>query len=353
MRITDIHFKQMSFSFHEPFKVAFTVIDGYETLVLKIETDEGLTGYGEAAPMGFVTGDNLETVLTVGKEFRRLLIGQDPLSIAKIHQIMDGEYSGNTAIKAAIDMACYDIAAKKMEVPLWKYLGGSSPDLVTDVTIGIDTPPKMAEKAKEWTDKGFQELKVKLGERPELDLKRMQAIRERIGKDVLLRVDANQGWNVKESIRMARELDKLDVEMIEQPVPDWNLEGLRQIRNASVVPVVADESCHSPMDALKLTSCVDGMNIKLMKCGGIYKALKINAIAEAAGIFCMIGCMGESKIANTAGMHLAAALPNIQKVDLDVTFFSKGDQVTGGFTNEGGCCHLSSRPGLGIEISGF
>lgn len=353
MRITDIHFRQTAFSFREPFKVAFAVIEGYETLVLKMETDEGITGYGEAAPMGFVTGDNLETALSVGKEFRELLIGQDPLAIARIHQIMDGEYAGNTAIKAAIDMACYDIAAKKMGVPLWKYLGGFSPEVVTDVTLGIDTPENMAQKAREWADQGFRELKVKLGERPELDLKRMRAIREAVGADVVLRVDANQGWSVKESMRMARELERLNVELIEQPVSDWNFAGLAQIRASSLVPVVADESCHSPADALKLASCVDGMNIKLMKCGGIYKAMKINAVAEAAGLFCMIGCMGESKIANAAGMHLAAALPNIQKVDLDVTFFSRGDQVTGGFTNEGGCCRLSSRPGLGIEINGF
>lgn len=354
MRITDIRYKKTSFLFQEPFKVAFTVINGYETLVLKMETDEGITGYGEAAPMGFVTGDSLETALAVGREFRELLIGQDPLSVARIHQIMDGEYAGNTAIKAAIDMACYDIAAKKMGVPLWKYLGGSDPDIVTDVTLGIDTPERMAKKAEEWALKGFTELKVKLGEGVKPDTERMRAIREAVGKGVTLRVDANQGWNVKESIRMAKELERLDAELIEQPVPAWDLDGLRRIRDASPVPVVADESCHSPMDALKLTGCVDGMNIKLMKCGGIYNAQKISAVAESAGVFCMIGCMGESRIANTAGMHLAAALPNIQKVDLDVTFFSKGDEVTGGFTNEGGHCHLSrTAPGLGIEISGF
>jgi len=145
MRITDIHFKKMTFTFNEPFKIAFAVISGYDTLVLKIETDEGIVGYGEAAPLGFVTGDNLDTALTIGKEYRELLIGKDPIAIAEIHRIMDSCYAGNTSVKAAIDMACYDIMAKKMGVPLWRFLGGSCPELVTDVTLGIDTPEK-AEK---------------------------------------------------------------------------------------------------------------------------------------------------------------------------------------------------------------
>jgi len=353
MRITDIQFRKMTFTFNEPFKIAFAVIRGYDTLVLKIETDEGLVGYGEAAPMGFVTGDNLDTALAIGEEYRRILIGEDPLAIARIHQIMDGEYAGNTAIKAAIDMACYDLAAKKMGVPLWRYLGGSSPELVTDVTLGIDTPENMAAKAQEWADAGFTEIKVKLGEDIKTDLARMKAIRKQVGPDIILRIDANQGWDVKESIRIAKALEELDIDLIEQPVPHWDLEGLRRIRDASMIPIAADESCHSPMDALKLTSCVDAMNIKLMKCGGIYHALKISSVAEAAGLFCMIGCMGESRIANAAGMHLAAAVPNIQKIDLDVTFFAKGGQVTGGFESEGGRCTLSEKPGLGIEIEDF
>lgn len=353
MRITDIHFRKMTFTFNEPFKISFAVIHGYDTLVLRIETDEGLVGYGEAAPMGFVTGDNLDTALCIGEEYRRMLLGEDPLSIARIHQIMDSAYAGNTAVKAAIDMACYDIAAKKMGVPLWRYLGGSSPELVTDVTLGIDSPEAMAAKAQEWVDKGFTEIKVKLGEDIKTDLERMKAIRSQVGPSILLRIDANQGWNVKDSIRIAKELETLDIDLIEQPIAHWDLTGLRRIRDAVSIPIAADESCHSPMDALKLTGCVDAMNIKLMKCGGIYHALKISSVAEAAGLFCMIGCMGESRIANAAGMHLAAAVPNIQKVDLDVTFFAKGGQVTGGFESSGGRCTLSEKPGLGIEIEDF
>ncbi len=353
MRITDIKFKKMSFSFDEPFHIAFTVISGYETLVFKVETDEGITGYGEAAPLAYVTGEDLETVEVMGRIYREKLIGADPLAISQIHQILDREYAGNTSLKAAIDIACYDIAAKKMGVPLWKYLGGAVNQIRTDVTLGIDSPEKMTQKALEWKEKGFTELKVKLGEDIATDFRRMKAIRDAVGDDMVLRIDANQGWSVKDAIRIARKLEDLDIDLIEQPVAAWDLEGHGRIREATTIPIVADESCHSPMDAVKLISKVDGMNIKLMKCGGIYNAIKINAIAEAAGHFCMIGCMGESKIANAAGMHLAAALPNIQKVDLDVTFFANGGEVTGGYTGESGLCTLSDKPGLGIELADF
>ena len=146
--ITDIKFQKMSFSFDEPFHIAFAVISGYDTLVLRIETDEGIVGYGEAAPLEYVTGETLDIVELMGKYYREKLLGENPLAISKIHQIMD-QVAGNTSIKAAIDMACYDIAAKKMGVPLWQYLGGAKNQIISDVTLGIDTPERMAQKAVE------------------------------------------------------------------------------------------------------------------------------------------------------------------------------------------------------------
>ncbi len=355
LKITDIKFKIATFKFVEPFKIAFAVMEGYDTLVVKIETDEGIVGYGEAAPMGFVTGDNLELAMAIGKEYREMLIGKNPLAIGHIHAVMDSKYLHNTSIKAAIDIACYDIAAKKMGVPLYQFLGGDYPVVESDVTIGIGTPEHMAKKSKEWVEKGFNILKIKLGEDIETDLKRMKLIREAVGNDVTLRIDANQGWSVKDAIRISKELENIGVDLIEQPIVHWDLEGLAEIKRAVNIPIAADESCQLPVDASKLARlrAVDGMNIKLMKCGGIYNAIKINAIAEAANIFCMIGCMGESVIANAAGMHVAAALANIKKVDLDVTFYTKSDWILGGFTREGGVCTLLDQPGIGVSVEGF
>lgn len=352
MKITDIQFKIADFKFNEPFKISFAILQGYQTLVLKMITDEGIIGYGEAGPLEYVTGDTLETALIIGKKFRSLLIGQDPLAIGNIHEIMDSFIAYNTSIKAAIDIACYDIAAKKMGIPLYRYLGGVKRSLFSDVTIGIDTPENMAIQCKKWVDKGFTILKIKLGESIDLDLERIRCIRHMIGNEIVLRVDANQGWNVRDSIYISHEFEKYNIELIEQPVRDDDYIGLKEIKERSYIDIVADESCHSPNDAAKLISkrAVDGINIKLMKCGGIYKALKINAICEANHIYCMIGCMGESLIANAAAMHFAVAQKNITKIDLDVTFFTKNEWIFGGFTHQANLCEVLDKPGIGLDV---
>lgn len=200
--------------------------------------------------------------------------------------------------------------------------------------------------------KGFTILKVKLGEDIEMDLVRMKTIRGAVGSSIALRIDANQGWSVKDAIRIIPELEKLGVGLIEQPIAAWNLEGLREIRQAVRLPIAADESCHLPVDAFRLAAlrAVDVINIKLMKCDGIYNALKINAIAEAAGIGCMIGCMGESSLANVAGMHVAAALDNICEVDLDAVYLLDAGRIHGGFDHVGGQATLWNTPGIGVVI---
>ena len=352
MLITDIQFQIMRFRFEEPMKVAFATIQDMEACIVKVLTDEGITGYGEAAPLPFVTGDNLGTILAVGEEMRAALIGMDPRAIGAVHRVMDRLYSGNGAVKAGIDIACYDIAAKAAGVPLYKYLGGDDPHVHSDVTLGIDTPEKMAEKALEWVNKGFDILKVKLGEDIKTDAARMRAIREAVGPKIRLRIDANQGWTVKDTLKIAEELASLDVGLIEQPVSAFDFEGLKEIRDRSGLLIAADESCHDIHDAMRLSSmrAVDVVNIKLMKCGGIYPALKIAAICEAAGLTCMIGCMGESAIGNLAGMHLAAALDIIREVDLDAVYILKQEAVRGGFDHRGGRVTLWETPGIGCTV---
>ena len=354
MVITDIQFLVTKFRFEEPMKVAFATITDMDSCIVKILTDEGITGYGEAAPLPFVTGDNLGTVLAVGKELRDALLGIDPRAIGAVHRVMDRLYTGNGAVKAGIDIACYDIAAKAAGVPLYKYLGGDDPHIHSDVTIGIDSPERMAEKALGWVGKEFDILKVKLGEDVQTDLERMCAVHEAAGHKVRLRVDANQGWSVKNTLWIGRELAALGVELIEQPVPANDIEGMREIRENSSLLIAADESCHGIADAMRLatTRSADVINIKLMKCGGIYPAIKIAAICEAAGLSCMIGCMGESTLGNLAGMHLAAALDIIREVDLDAVYILAQEEVRGGFDHRGGKAVLWDVPGIGCTVKG-
>ena len=355
MVIKDILFRLEKFSFEKPIKVSFAELQDMEVLLIKILTDEGITGYGEAAPLSYVTGDDLETALAVGKKLRTMLLGSDPRSIGEIHRIMDSIYQGNAAVKAGIDIACYDIAAKSAGIPLYRHLGGNCPKLISDVTIGIDTPDEMAAKAVDWSHQGFDVLKIKLGEDIQTDAERICRIRDRVGPDIELRVDANQGWTVKNAIQISSVLAEAGVTVLEQPVPAWNIEGLKEVKERILIDVAADESCHSIYDAAKLASAhaVDMVNIKLMKCGGIYNAIKISAICEAAGIRCMIGCMGESTLANAAGMHLAAALDNIREVDLDSAFILRQDKVSGGLEHNGGDITLLDVPGIGCNIKDF
>ena len=352
MKITDIRFHRASFAFEKPFKIAFAEIRTMDSLLLVIETDAGITGYGEAAPLPYVTGDDFDTTLCVGKVFREALIGEDPLAIGHIHAVMDSLYNGNAPIKAGIDLACYDIASKNAGVPLYRYLGGNAGKVHSDVTIGMSTPREMADTAAEWVAKGFTILKVKLGEDIDTDTKRIRAVRERVGSEISIKVDANQGWSVKESLQIIPRLASLGVDLVEQPVAAEDIDGLKEIRDRSDLLIAADESCHSYKDAFRIASlrAADVVNIKLMKCGGIYNALKIAAICEGAGLKCMIGCMGESSLANVAAMHVAAALDVIRDVDLDTVYLLKQDKISGGFTHEGGRVTLTEKSGIGCEI---
>ena len=354
MVIKDIVFEVKRFRFEEPMKIAFATIVDMETCIIKVLTDEGITGYGEAAPFPYVTGDNLETVMSVGKDMRAALIGMDPRAIGSIHRVMDSTYAGCTSVKAGIDIACYDIASKQAGVPLYKYLGGDDPHVHSDVTIGIGEPEQMAENALSWVNKGFEIIKVKLGEDIETDARRVRAIREAVGDRVKIRIDANQAWTVRDTIEISRTLHALGVDLIEQPVPAHDFEGLARIRENSDVAVAADESCHSVYDAFRLAKmgAVDVVNIKLMKCGGIYNAIRIAAICEAAGISCMIGCMGESTLGNLAGMHFAAATDNIRDVDLDSVYILKQEDVYGGYDHNGGHVTLWDTPGIGCQVKG-
>jgi L-alanine-DL-glutamate epimerase-like enolase superfamily enzyme len=334
-------------------KVAFATIVDMDSCIVKILTDEGIVGYGEAAPLPFVTGDNLGTVLAVGKEMREALIGMDPRAIGAVHRVMDRLYSGNGAVKAGIDTACYDIAAKAAGVPLYKYLGGDDPHIHSDVTIGIDTPERMADKALEWIGKGFDILKVKLGEDIPTDIDRMCAIHEAVAGKARLRIDANQAWSPKQAVKLLNQMQEkgLDIELVEQPVKGRDFEGLRYVTERSYVPVMADESVFSAEDAMTIMQmgAADLINIKLMKCGGIHNALKIASAAEVYGMECMIGCMLEAKVSVNAAVHLACAKNIVTKIDLDGPVLCSEDPVLGGSVFNEQLITVSDDPGLGIH----
>ena len=334
MKITSIDVETIKVPLKEPFTIALGTIYDAASAVVKVNTDEGIYGYGEGSPAILVTGETMPGTIECIKEFEKALIGTDPTDLEKVNWILSRAAAPHAPCgKTAIDIACYDILGKKAGMPVYKLLGGNSNTIETDITIGIDTPEYMASKAKKFVAMGFDTIKTKVGTGAKEDIARVKAIREAVGDDVKIRLDANQGWNAKEAVQIIERLDEYDIELVEQPVPYHDITGLEYVTNHTNVFIMSDESCFNSKDALRLVErrAVDCLNIKLMKCGGLYEAQRINDICQAAGIECMLGCMGEeSNIGITAAASLGAAKRNITRADLDATFSLSSLSFDGG-----------------------
>lgn len=350
MKITGIEVKKVQKKLIKPFKIAAGTSYYSNFIVVKILTDEGVFGLGSGAPSPRVTGETLDTCIEMIKYFGDQLMGFDPLNIELCNEIMN-KVGGNTASKAAIDIALHDILGKVSGLPLYKLLGGYGNTVETDITISVDKAEIMVEDAIKLVDSGIKILKVKVGMGIDNDIERIRSIREAVGDEIIIRLDANQGWTVKEAIYGINELQKFNIESVEQPVMNWDYVGLKEIRNHISVPLMADESIHDATDAIRLIQmdAVDIINIKLMKSGGLYEAQKINSIAEAAGKKVMIGCMNESTISLAAAAAFAAAHKNVQLADLDSDTYYLDNDVVGGYERVEGTMILSEKPGLGVE----
>ncbi|EHL16661.1 hypothetical protein HMPREF9630_01860 [Peptoanaerobacter stomatis] len=355
MKITKIEIEKINIPLITTFKVAFAEVSASTSVIVKIHTDDGIVGYGEAAPFEPVTGESADSVILALKYFQQALIGMDATDLEGIHLQMDKLLIHNTSAKCAIDIALYDIKGKKMKMPLYKLLGGSNPTVINDITIGIDTPENMAKKAYDYVNMGYRILKIKIGINPKDDLSAIKSIRDKVGYDIKLRLDANQGYSISTAIQFIEDVKKYKIDAIEQFLPHWNIEGSATIRkNSQGIRIMLDESIHSPYDAARSAKidAADVFNIKLMKCGGLFNAEKINSIAEGFGINCMVGCMLETKIAITAGISLVASKNNIIDADCDSFMYAKDPNMnmTGGFTFEKDIFTLSENPGLGINL---
>jgi L-alanine-DL-glutamate epimerase-like enolase superfamily enzyme len=330
--IKQVEVYQATLAYKEPFTIAPSISTESQNVVVKIVTDYSVVGWGESSPSRRVTGESKETVIRSIDRIVPKLIGTCPLRIEQTVEVMDSLVKENPAAKAAIDMALHDILGKTGSKPLFMLLGGYRTEVLTDITLSIKLPRKMAEDAVKAVQKGFKALKVKVGANPKEDVERVRLIREAVGSEVQIRIDANEGWTPKQATEVLNKMDEFDVQFVEQPVPADNPKSLKEVRKNSPIPVMADESVHSPEDALRLiqAEAVDLINIKLMKSGGILKGRKIAEVAEAAGVPCMIGCMGESEIGIAAGAHLAAAVKNIRYADLDSDLLLKDKLVKKG-----------------------
>ena len=354
MKITDIRLGTLSIPLKKPFKTALRSTDTVSTNIVEIRTDAGACGYGEAPPTAAITGDTDGSIrCSIATRIAPVLIGRDVSELADALAALDHSVIGNSSAKAAADIALHDLWGKLYKQPLWRLLGGTYREFATDYTISLNAPDEMVRDSLEAVRDGYDALKIKVGNDFRLDMERMKAIRDAVGPKILLRVDANQGWKPKEAIRAIKFMEDkgLDIELVEQPVVYYDIEGLKRVTDAVDTIILADESMYSPRDAMKLLGlrAADMVNIKLMKSGGIGGALKICAMAETAGVECMVGAMMESKVSVTAAAHLAMDRRCITKYDLDPPILCASDPVKGGVQYKGAVLGLTDAPGLGIE----
>ena len=353
MKITAVHLYTMKIPLLTPFKTALRTVENMENVVVTLETDEGALGFGEAPPTAVITGDTIPSIAGAIRDFLApKILGREVTNADEMHDAIEGAMVHNTSAKAAVEMAVYDLIGKKWGIPLYKLLGGARESLETDITISVNDVDTMVADSLAACSRGFRILKVKVGTDVELDLARLSAIRSAVSADTVLRVDANQGWTPRQAVRIIGRLEDLGIgiDLVEQPVGAHDLAGMQYVTQHTYTPILADESVFSAEDAIRIIQmgAADLINIKLMKTGGIYEALKICSIAEIYGVECMMGCMLESKIAVSAAAHLTAAKSVITRADLDGPGLCKIDPYTGGPIYENALIHMTDAPGIGI-----
>jgi len=312
-----------------PYTVAYETVEAVELDFVRVRAG-GHTGLGCASPIKEVTGETFEAC--------RAALAAGP----------EGIPERCPAARAAVDMALHDLRARAAGKPLVELLGRAHTELPTSITIGIkDSAEEVLAEAEEYRGRGFRILKVKIGRALDEDLERLRKLRERFGKQLRLRIDANQGYRAADLPRLFAALDELEIEFMEQPLPPARDGDLAPAQRARLA---LDESLLSPADAERLVPLCGIFNIKLMKCGGVTPALEIARTAQANRIGLMWGCSDESRIGIAAALHAAFASRATKYLDLDGHLDLARDPARGGFTIEEGVMRLTDAPGLGVEL---
>ncbi|MGW6461165.1 mandelate racemase/muconate lactonizing enzyme family protein [Streptomyces sp. NPDC055078] len=357
MRIASIRTRVVSAPYVRPFVISSGTSSDLVSLVVEVTTDDGLTGYGEVSPMTAYTGDTLAGVrAAVTEHVGPALLGRDPRDMAGAHTAMDTAIRGQRLAKAALDLALHDLAGLAAGWPVHFLLGGRVREHVpTTWVVGLGTLDEMTAEAVVYAAKGFPHIKVKGGVDPAADIALIRAVRAVLPAGTELSLDANEGYGPTVAARALTLMAEAGLDLVEQPLPRWDLDGMAALRGKVGVRVIADESVHSLHDALEIVrrGAADVLNIKILKVGGLHPARQIAAIAAAAGLAVKIGSMPELGVATLAAVHLAAALPHatvaadlvgplmVREEPLAPTAFASADT---------GRVRVPTRPGLGHDL---
>lgn len=367
MKIKSIDITPIHIPLKQPFVTAIRKVSSVEALRIALLTDEGSIGYGEAPATAMLTGETIKSI----EEAVRSYIGPSIIgheAEEDLAPLIKKPIYGNTSAKAAVEMAWLDLQAQKKNLPLYKMLAaggsgaaGKSDALENDLTISVGTVETMIADAQSAIKDGFTILKIKTGAHPETDAQQLielwNGIKDydgRGGGGVSLRIDANQGWTARQAIGIIRTWEDagLPIDIIEQPVPAWDIEGLAEVQAHTEHIIAADESVFSPHDALRCIRqrAAKVINIKLIKAGGIRTGLEIAKLCGEHGLECMVGCTIEGQISSAAAAHLAASTPVITRVDIDCPLL----RVPGGYAAtgpefNGPVIKMSDAPGIGTR----
>jgi L-alanine-DL-glutamate epimerase-like enolase superfamily enzyme len=354
MTIAAVRTHRLSAPLHTPFVTALRRTTTVETLVVEVVDADGRSGFGEAPQVWQVTGASIAGSRSCVEEMLApLIIGRDADDLVARCAEVSRAVAGNEAAKGAVDGALHDLAARRLGVPLVRLLGGSTRRVPTDVTLSAGDAHDLAGAAKQRVADGFDVLKLKVGTDAAGDLARVGAVRAAVGAGPRIRLDANQGWTPREAVRIIRGIEDagLDVELVEQPVPRWDLDGLAWVSDRVDVPILADETVFGVRDLVEVIRrrAADMVNVKLAKSGGIGPARTLLELAAAHGMGTIVGSMMESQVGLGAAASLVAAYGTTVVSDLDAAWWLASSPVQGGIRYDGATVVLPDAPGLGIS----
>jgi len=335
----------------QPFETAQRRATSSPAVLVELTAGD-ITGYGEATPVRYITGEDVTTVThdiaLASKTLEDTSLSEYRLASKKLAEVLP---YGKSA-RAGIEMAILDAFCKSLGVPLYRYLGGAAVRIETDVTIPICPPDQARRQTIELAARGFRQFKIKVGKDPEEDMARVMAVHEG-APNCVFNIDANQGFTPQQAVEFAKDMlaRGLKLQLLEQPVEAADLEGMRYVTENCGVPVFADEAAQTPEDVLEIVRyrAASGVNVKLMK-AGMMGALEIKSICRAAGLDLMFGCMLETRVGQSAAVHIACGTGAFSVFDLDSDMLLAEQPVTGGVERHGAFLKVLDRPGLGCEV---
>ena len=358
MTLGDVRVVLADIPVRRPHAMSFTTLQTMNFVFARLETRDGLVGWGEAACLGGPTWseESAESVAaTIERYIAPWLIGRDAAGIEALRVEMARRVQGNPFGRAAVEMALWDLNGRALGVPVHRLLGGRVRDRVPlSWSLAVVDPVAEVEEAREKVARGHRIFKVKTAAHPLAeDLRRLEAIRAAVGPGVSLRVDANQGWDRPTALKANRAMTPYDLDFVEQPLPRWDLDGMAELGRRVEVPLMADESCFSPQDALAIARLggVGILGLKVTKSAGLLGTMAIARIAEAAGLGCYVGCMIETSLGTAAYLQVAlAAMPVTWGCELFGPLLLAGDVTREPVRYADGAILALDGPGLGVDV---